>query len=776
MPHGHRCGEGLVQQPGGLLPPETVQQPRRLQTLLARLPNLGAASPGQVTCAGSGSGGGDSSGSAAAAAESRGRGISDSTGGMGSDSTGPSGCTGPATAPGPVAEGWTTGEQEALPGGAAQLAEEPPDCTVGQDLIWKMAGLELSPGQVPMRGEIRARAGFEREAAVSTETCSISSTSSGDGHGAASSTPSSSARRSSLAGETSLEEAGGGTRAAGEEDPWRALAALLPLLASQVIDRGTGTDAAAEEESAAAVGEQREVRELAGAWARLAAPGTGAEGHAVAVARDVLLRLAMHEEASARHRELQRLAARFVAAVPRHSSGRPAPGCAEAPVYVGDALLGELLRNLRGLRGPARQPAAPQRPRCQRAYCSLLHGPDEHFFVYALVVGARLRRFCAGAERVLLCAGRWWEDRAARSALARFYTELRHVQLIHAPHATRVPRHSWVFSKIQAMRLAYRHLVFLDLDLVLRADLAPLFEVPAPAGMHHGDCKGSQLAHGEPIATDQSWWCVNAGVMRLDPCTTRRARHQDVASMLHEVKHIRYPTALPEQYYLAGRLEGWRHIDPKWNMEVGLTYDDPGFTWPRPDARKAALAPRGRMWLQQATEDARVFHFSGTKLHPWWYADLDPQAAYNEAAERWRHRDPRRLVATALREWCVALDELLAEVAHWPAEERCVVEAAVRRLTDDAAAHRRKAKAWNSRPMCCRRCRSWFAPAEGRWLLGWEGWWLCSDCVVGYILSDEEPEPLRCWACGGQGPGRWEWARGRPWWRCACPHLCEGAR
>eukprot|EP00419_Tripos_fusus_P054648 CAMPEP_0172808686 /NCGR_PEP_ID=MMETSP1075-20121228/7836_1 /TAXON_ID=2916 /ORGANISM="Ceratium fusus, Strain PA161109" /LENGTH=650 /DNA_ID=CAMNT_0013647869 /DNA_START=83 /DNA_END=2033 /DNA_ORIENTATION=- len=331
---------------------------------------------------------------------------------------------------------------------------------------------------------------------------------------------------------------------------------------------------------------------------------------------------------------------------------------------------------------------SPERKRHSRAYCSLLHGSDNHFFVYALILGFRLKILCPDADRVLLCAGRWWKDRAARTALSCVYTCIRHVQLIHAPKASSVARHNRVFSKIQALRLPYRKLVFLDLDLVPRADLSALFDVQAPAGMHHGDRRsGKPLQHGQPIAPEcDGWWCVNAGVLRLDPGPTRQARRQNVASLVDDVRRIRWPTALPEQYFLAGRMEGWRHLDPRWNMEVGPHYDDPGFTWPRTQARQASAVPRGQLWLGQAVEDVRVFHFSGTKLHPWWYVDLSPQAAFDEASALWYHRDPRRLIATAIFEWRLALDATMTAAASWPIEAQQSVYAALRRLREDALA------------------------------------------------------------------------------------------
>lgn len=176
--------------------------------------------------------------------------------------------------------------------------------------------------------------------------------------------------------------------------------------------------------------------------------------------------------------------------------------------------------------------------------------------------------------------------------------------------------------------------------------------------------------------------------MRLDPSLTSRARRKDVDEMVDEVKRISSQTMLPEQYFLVKRLGGWRHLEPSWNMEVGPQLDDPGFTWPRFAARKAAADQRSHQWSQQDVEQVRLFHFSGTRFHPWWYADLSPERTYAELTKHFAHRDPRRLVATAVYEWRVALDELLSESKGWLKEERLPLDNAVQRMRQQAGAFR----------------------------------------------------------------------------------------
>lgn len=216
-------------------------------------------------------------------------------------------------------------------------------------------------------------------------------------------------------------------------------------------------------------------------------------------------------------------------------------------------------------------------------------------------------------------------------------------------------------------------------------------------------------------------------------------------------------------------------MDQCWNMEVGPAYEDPGFTWPRADAREAATLPRATMWYDQGVDEVRVFHFSGTKLYPWWYVNFSPDEAYDQAASKWWHRDPRRLVASAIWEWRIAFDEVAETCTGWRPQEKAAAEAAMQRLRDSAAEHLRREKQDSERQQNCRHCRNWFLSTEGRWLLGWEGWWLCTDCVVGYVFGDEEPE-APCSACASARRGRWVWVDGCPFWHCySCADKCPVA-
>jgi len=233
-----------------------------------------------------------------------------------------------------------------------------------------------------------------------------------------------------------------------------------------------------------------------------------------------------------------------------------------------------------------------------------------------------------------------------------------------------------------------------------------------------------------------------------------------VRSMIDEISQIKIKSNLPEQYYLSKRLKGWRQINPCWNMEVGPLYTDPGFTWPKASARSRALSGRGKLWRSQETSEIKVFHFSGLAIHPWWYADLSPEEAFHDAVSRWRHRDPRRLVAASVREWVTAMRELQSEVATWPADERDQAERVLNSLRSRSSSYR--AWAWWQRSHACEFCGNHFFADEGRRLHDWEGWFLCEDCIIGYIQSDLEPPPA-CTRCGrvcdctDKSTWRWNW-------------------
>ena len=355
-----------------------------------------------------------------------------------------------------------------------------------------------------------------------------------------------------------------------------------------------------------------------------------------------------------------------------------------------------------------------------RCFAALLHGNADSFFVYACILGRRLREYSAGPDRVLLCGpGRCSNDAAARRALRtagwqRFVS----IEPITAAHLDKTcrKRHALVFSKLRALELPYAKVLLLDLDLLPRdgVDMGKLFQVAAPAGKYHGlSAEDRGLAHGEPIPAwlrKRKTWCPNAGVLRLDPLPALTDRIADVESMVAEIHRRSGASYLPEQYYLADRLQGWRHIDKAWNWEICPEMDDPGITYPIDkaccEAKQFGWASLYLdVWGQGDTptaatvlRDVLVWHFSGTSSErtPWLLLDLPGAAAVrHEVERRFQARDPGGIVASSLAEWRTAYDALLAEAkaGHGWDALRYLREAA-RRLSMEAARYRRTKVRW----------------------------------------------------------------------------------
>ncbi|CAK0838969.1 unnamed protein product, partial [Prorocentrum cordatum] len=218
-------------------------------------------------------------------------------------------------------------------------------------------------------------------------------------------------------------------------------------------------------------------------------------------------------------------------------------------------------------------------------------------------------------------------------------------------------------------------------------------------------------------------------------------------------------------------LQAERLAPPEQRVEHGgrprLRGEDPGFTWPREAAQKAAEAKRGRLWFQQVIADVKVFHFSGTKMHPWLSMDKTPQEAHQEALGRPPPHGPgRQLVATAVLEWRTALEEVTKEVKGWKASERHAVQAACGRLRRWAAwerAERREAVERTDaavpplrRPL--RRGARTLASGVGRLVA------LPRLRRRVHLQRRGEPDALRCAECGGDdGTSRtWRWTNGHP--------------
>jgi hypothetical protein len=332
----------------------------------------------------------------------------------------------------------------------------------------------------------------------------------------------------------------------------------------------------------------------------------------------------------------------------------------------------------------------------ENAYVALLHGKGPHFLLYALQLGHRLRKLDPGTPRILL-VGRalsghpsFLEDFWALSSLEGLW-KVRAVDLVDAERADRTSRkrHRFVFTKLRALEVPYRKVLFFDLDVTVRKDPSPLFEVPAPAGMYHGHEKFRRAVRhcGEISREALECGCINAGLMRLDPPRGRAARRHLLDEMLNEVAGIteEEQTFLPEQYYLVRKLSGWRHIDVSWNCEVNpALYIDEGFPCSQSDQlADNSSTPTARLewadmpndWWQlgmkheELSEVVGMFHFSGNYLEPWWYLHLSADRARASLRKQFRHRDARGMVALAISDWLLSVEELKQDRALEAVEE-----------------------------------------------------------------------------------------------------------
>ena len=311
------------------------------------------------------------------------------------------------------------------------------------------------------------------------------------------------------------------------------------------------------------------------------------------------------------------------------------------------------------------------------AYVSLLHGDLEEFFVYALVLGVQLQQLDPDIPRILL-VGREHKCQRAPSAesqqcLRKLWT-LRKIDLIDAPEADSTPskRHRFVFSKLKAMQVPVRKLLFLDLDILPRTSLRKLFHLRPPAGMHHGDwsfhCPRSHGTYWQAKAYKGG--CANAGVMILRGDTPLTVTH-----LLEQVPEISKgeATALPEQYFMARKMRHWRQISVAWNYEVyrsisvDTEWSESTSQWQWSDVSWGHLpmAWWGMESKQDLKDKVKIFHFSGSSLQPWWYLRFVSEGYDIETAEKsiddeFVGRDSRGLTGLAVSEWLRAVVKALA--------------------------------------------------------------------------------------------------------------------
>ena len=304
----------------------------------------------------------------------------------------------------------------------------------------------------------------------------------------------------------------------------------------------------------------------------------------------------------------------------------------------------------------------------ETAYVAMLHGCRSHFVFYALLLGQSLKKFDMNTPCVLL-VGKGLEDYPPPATqflqLLETVWLIKHIDLVDTEWLDRTgrKRHRYVFSKIYALALPFRKLLFLDLDILIRRNPKELFSLPAPAGMFHGSfATRSCLKHGSEILPESfSEGCINAGMLRLDTLSTEAARWGQVNSMLAEIVQQGKETAsyLPEQYYLSTKLSGWRHIGVAWNWEVSQAY----FPWNGKLKKVSMPADWWKLTVGSIYDNIHVFHFSGEYLEPWWYihflrSGISVPEMEKKVSEQFQIRDPCGRLAWVVSTWLETVLEL----------------------------------------------------------------------------------------------------------------------
>ena len=148
----------------------------------------------------------------------------------------------------------------------------------------------------------------------------------------------------------------------------------------------------------------------------------------------------------------------------------------------------------------------------EAAYVALLHGSKRTFYLYAVLLGHRLRCLDPETPRVLMIGKAInaepvqkveeypspFLESPGRETLEVMW-QIREVNLIDAVLADKTPnkRHRFVFTKLRAFEVPYRKIIFFDLDIIVRRSPRELFKVEAPAGMYHGRWDRKDVRHGE---------------------------------------------------------------------------------------------------------------------------------------------------------------------------------------------------------------------------------------------------------------------------------------
>ena len=382
-----------------------------------------------------------------------------------------------------------------------------------------------------------------------------------------------------------------------------------------------------------------------------------------------------------------------------------------------------------------------------QTFISVLYGQKSEFFVYAMVLGYCLMKFCDHVPRCLLVGQHSEFAREMCLKALKCFWQIEVVEEIECPNATKTPRHQGVFTKLYIFAMKVEKVVFLDLDILVRSKkIGELFEIPAPAGMFHGMTQ-MVLKHGQII--DQSEFdsscsgCVNAGVLRIDPLQTDAEQHCQKRTL--EKLALCIPateaTMLPEQYFLVRHVPGpWHHVSALWNYEVGASVQIQN--------GDIEVYNTGE-WADVNPADAVVFHFSGLDCSPWYYLVFDVAKVYEEVQTRYGWRDHSGSIAIAIQEWvscvkevqqfilqslqCVsALGKSCTTKANWTAAHM-ILNSAVCHLKEDICTCQFHS-GWN-----CEECGYWYFETFQSC-----GRWLCMNCVLSSVArSQKTPDNIQ---------------------------------
>ena len=222
-----------------------------------------------------------------------------------------------------------------------------------------------------------------------------------------------------------------------------------------------------------------------------------------------------------------------------------------------------------------------------------------------------------------------------------------------------------LFMKLRVFELIqYSKVFFLDADILVRARLDDVFELEASAGVLYptkdlaGDGTFYPTKDLVKEGSDDLVSRVNAGALLLEPCLQTFAKVCKKAAELGQdgSQASRCPEEVLLTHYFASECGGLRTLGIRWNLEL----------WRRQQVTKHDI------------ETARIYHFSCSRLKPWWSAwSRNPDNVKEEMLawakqrlndDQLRNDDPHQLLPKATAEWASAF----ARCYNWVTDVRKV--------------------------------------------------------------------------------------------------------